>query len=81
MSEKERREKKRGAKKEEREREKKRKIAEAKHSPRVSRVESVAATFSRFEIVMTAEYGQEYQRNLAQYSSGSASSRMLQFMR
>lgn len=81
MSEEEWRGKKRGAKKKgRREREKKRKIGEAKH-PRVSRVESVAATFSRFEIVMTVEYGQEYQRNLALYSSGSASSRMLQFMR
>lgn len=72
--------KKERSKKKGEEREKKRKIGEAKH-PRVSRVESVAATFSRFEIVMTVEYGQEYQRNLALYSSGSASSRMLQFMR
>lgn len=76
MARKKERSKKKG---EERER-KKRKIGEAKH-PRVSRVESVAATFSRFEIVMTVEYGQEYQRNLTLYSSGSASSRMLQFMR
>lgn len=62
--------KKREEQKEGRKREKKRKIAEAKH--RVPR-RWIGGPFSLFEIVMTVEYGQEYQRNLVQYSSEGGS--------